>query len=430
MSRRRVIWWAIAAAFAAAGVVAALVRPLAPELAPVATTLDGFDPGVLETVRQYRSGRYVLMAVMAVISVAVPAAFVLMPLGRDLVGRVGSSRHRFVAAGLVAAMIALTTALAELPVVYWLTYARERRWGFATASPADWFRDWAIILGFVLVVAVVGAVVFVWARERWPGTWHLRLVVAGTALTALLTLGYPLLVQPLLLPTRPLGPGPVHDAVTAVLERAGADEVEVLVGDASRRTTKVNAFVTGIGPSRQLVLFDTLLELPPDQVAVVVAHELAHREHRDVPRAVVASAAGLFVGLVVLRRMVGPDADGKKVGDPRAVAIVVLFLAAGQLLAAPVTNWSSRRAEAAADHRALELTGAASRFIATQRTFVTRDLADPSPPSWVMVVWGTHPSISQRIRSAVAFAEAHGIELPSREELERDEPAPPTEGEG
>lgn len=426
MRRRHIAWWAIAAALALAGVAAVLVRPLAPDLPPVTTTLDAFDGDVLAAVREYRSDRYALTAVVAFVSVAVPAIFVLTSFGRRLVALSARRlRRRSAIAAAVAAMIALATAVAELPLAYWVSYVRERRWGFATASSAEWLRDWAVVVGFVLIVAVVGAVVFVWARHRWADTWHLRLVVAGTGLTALLTLGYPLLVQPLLLPTQELGPGPVHDAVTAVLERAGAEDVDVLVGDASRRTTKVNAFVTGIGPSRQLVLFDTLLELPAEDVAVVVAHELAHREHRDVPRAVLASATGFFLGVLLLRRVVDRGGEDGKASDARAVAVLALFLAAGQIVAAPVTSWSSRRAEAAADHRALELTRAPTPFISTQRTFVVRDLADPSPPDWVTVLWGTHPTISERIRAAVAFAEANGIELPSREEFERDEPTPP-----
>lgn len=424
--RGAAVWWVVAVGFAVAGAAAVLFRPLAPDLAHVATDLDRFSPSVLDAVRAYRQPRYLLAVAALAVTVLVPAGFVLTRWGQRLIALIASRLRRpLVTATGVAATIALATALAELPLLLWSGYLHERRWGFATAPLSSWLRDWAIGFAVVLVIAVVGAVVLVMFRRRWPGSWHLRLVAVGTALTGLLVLVYPLVVQPLLLPTGPLPEGEVRDAVSDVLRRAGEGELEILVGDASRRTTKVNAFVTGIGPSRQVVLFDTLLDLPPEQVAVVVAHELAHREHRDVPRAVLASATGLFLALVVLRRFLGPGGPGSVQDDARAVAVLALVVAVGQVVAAPVANWSSRRAEAAADHRALELTGAAPRMIEAQRGFVVRDLADPAPPWWVTALWGTHPTIDDRIEAAVGFARANGIALPTRADVIADEPPPP-----
>lgn len=422
--KRSTVWSAVAVALALAGVVAVLIRPTAPHVGTVVTELDDFSPAVLAAVEDYRTERYLGALAAAVITVAVPGLFVATRRGRHAIDRLrtgGPVRTATVVAGLIS----LATALAVLPLAWWLGYVRERRWGFATGSVWGWLRDRAITDGVGILVAVVLAMVFVWLRRRWPRDWHLRLTVAGTVLTALLAFASPLVIQPLLLDTTPLSSGATRTAVTEVLERAGEPELDILVGDASRRTTKVNAFVTGLGPSRQVVLYDTLLELPPEQVAVVVAHELAHREHADIARGVLASATGLLLGLTFLRWVLRRAGEEGPTSAGRAVAILVLFLAAAQLVAAPAANWVSRRAEASADHRALELTDAAGELIAAQRRFVVRDLADPSPPWWVMGLWGTHPSVEDRIGAAVSYAHTHGLELPDRRTLLSDEPHPP-----
>ena len=431
MSNRRVIaWWSAAGGLAIAGLVVEAARPLAPAVGEVATALTRFSPDVLAAVGDYLAERRAAAVGALVISIAVPAWLLLSPPGRGWIERLGAWGSPVRGGAAVAAVVSTATSLAILPLGVYAGFVHEQRWGFSTQSLLEWLRDRAIRDGLAVLIAVVLAVVFVWFRRRWPDTWHLRLTVVGTVLTAVLVLIYPVLIQPLLLSTQPLGQGETRTAVQTVLSRADAEDVEILVGDASRRTTKVNAFVTGIGPSRQVVLFDTLLELPPEQVAVVVAHELAHREHADVPRAVLLSATGLLAGLLLVRWWLRSETDRSgTVSDARAVVMLLVVLAAGQVVTAPAANWVSRRAEAAADHRALELTQAAGRFIATQRTFVVRDLADPTPPWWITALWGTHPSPSDRIEAAVAFARAHELPVPDRTELVAEEPAPP-EGPG
>ncbi|MDX1657543.1 MAG: M48 family metalloprotease [Nitriliruptorales bacterium] len=429
-NRRGLAWWSAAGGLAIAGILAEAVRPVAPAVGEVATDLTRFSPDVLAAVGDYLAERRAAAVGALAMSVAVPAWLLLSAPGRRGMERLGAWGSPARGGGAVAGAVSAMTSLAILPFGVYAGFVHEQRWGFSTQSLLEWLRDRAIRDGLAALVAVVLAVVFVWFRRRWPDTWHLRLTLAGTALTGLLVLVYPVVIQPLLLSTQPLEAGETRTAVETVLAQAGAEDVEILVGDASRRTTKVNAFVTGIGPSRQVVLFDTLLELPPEQVAVVVAHELAHREHADVPRAVLLSATGLLAGLLLLRWWLHAErARGGRVGDAQAVVMLLLVIAAGQVVTAPAANWVSRRAEAAADHRALELTEAAGRFIATQRTFVVRDLADPTPPWWVTALWGTHPSPSDRIDAAVVFARAHELPVPDRPELVAEEPAPP-EGPG
>lgn len=294
-------------------------------------------------------------------------------------------------------------------------YLQERDWGFRTAGVGAWLRDWAIGLGVEVVVAFVAGALFVALVRRWPGDWHHRMVIAATGLSALLVLLQPLLVQPLLLRTQPLPDGDLRTRLTQVVAASGID-AELVVGDASRRTTKINAFVTGLGPSRQVVLWDTLLERPVEEVVAVVAHELAHRDHRDLPRGVLLTATGVLPFALVLRRLLAGRRTAtllgrSYIGDPRSVAVLVAAIAVAQTLALPPALWASRRAEAAADHRALVLTRNPSALVTTFRGFVVRDLSWPDPPAVVTLMFSTHPSVSQRIRAVVAEAERAGMDL-------------------
>ncbi|MBW3562775.1 MAG: M48 family metalloprotease [Actinobacteria bacterium] len=419
----------LAVGLATAGVIATVWRPSAPPSPTVTTDLDRFGPEVLVVVRAYVAPRRIGALIALVASVAIPVWAVTTSTGRRLVDRLAGGDRWWPARGAWVAMaITVTVDLVRMPVAYALGYVQDGVYGFRTAGLAGWLRDWVLVHGVRWLLAGVGAAGFVWLLRRWPGGWRWIVVWAATAATAAVMLLGPLLFEPLWMPTRTLEDGPVRRAVTPVLERAGLDDIPLLVGDASRRTTKANAYVSGLGPSRRVVLYDTLLELEPDQIAWVVAHEIAHREHRDVARGVLVTATGLLPGALLLDRVlrsrwVSLRFGFRGDGDPRTVAVALAFLAVATVVTSPVANAISRRAEAAADHRATLLTEDAVAAIALQRTFVVRDLADPDRPAWVSALWGTHPAPGERIRSAAGTAQRRGWPLPSVGEL-RDRLAP------
>lgn len=436
-SRDRRVPAAVAALLlAGAGVAAGWWRPLADLPAP-RTELARFAPEVLAAARAYQQPGDVGAAVALVLRVGVPLLAVLTPPGRRLVARLAGPQHdpdgtdrslarRAGRGGLVAAGILAAASLARLPLDVWLGWFHDTRWGFNTAGPLAWARDWLLANAIGWVAALVAGAVLVAALSRWPRSWHWRMVLIGTALTAALTFVYPLVVRPLFYDTRPLRDGPVRTEVQEVLAGAGLPDVPIEVGDASRRTTRVNAFVSGLGPSRRVLLFDTLLELPPEQVGLVVAHELAHRLHRDLLRGVLLSAAGLLVGVLALRWVLGRRRVRRAAGargraDPRLIAVAVAVAVAVETALLPVAMAASRRAEAAADARAMELTGEPGRWARTARAFTVRDLARPRPPAPVRWLWGSHPTVAQRIRAAAGYAAANDLPLPDLQQVREDE---------
>lgn len=420
-------WAALAIGLAVAGALVNLLRPVAPDPGTVATELDTFSAGLLRAVAAYRTPRYVTGIVALLLGVAVPGAFVATRVGRRVTVRLAGPReHAPLRAALVAVAITVATAVVTLPVAFFVGYVQTGRFGFRTQGLVGWLRDWSIGVGVSAAIAVVAGLLVAWLLHRAGQAWPFQLTVAGTVVAAALVLATPVAIQPLFLDTRPLGDVPGRAAVEEVLVAAGLEDLPILVADASRRTTMVNAFVTGLGPTRQVVVYDTLLELPQDQVAITVAHELAHRLHADIPRGVLLTATGLLPTLLVLRRVLASARVQRWLAprgpaDPRLIAVVATVVALAQVVALPVANLVSRRAEAAADHRAVELAGRADTFVRLARTFTVRDLSDPEPPAWAMALWGTHPAVSARIERAVAQARAQGLALPDLAEVRADE---------
>jgi STE24 endopeptidase len=427
--RERVLPWALAAAtLAVVGLVGSLRRPFAADLPASTTDLDGFDAAVMVAVEAYRGPRYVVGITATLVALAVPLLVVATHRGRRWVrGWAGGATHAPFRAARVALWITILTSLATLPLAAWTRIVHDGRWGFRTQPVSGWVRDWLLVsAGGWLLTAGLVAVLFA-AIRRWPRSWPFRLTVLGTALAAAFVLLHPLVIQPLLLPTSPLPAGEARDAIEEVLVRAGEPDVPLLVGEASRRTTRVNAAVVGLGPTERVVIHDTLLELPVEQVASVVAHELAHRQHADLVRGVLLGATGLLVALLVLRGLLalglGRRLEPRGPTDPRLAAVVVAAVAVLELVGSPVANLVSRHVELAADARALELTGDPEPLLRTTRTFTVRDLAAPEPPRALHLYYGTHPSVGQRIRYAASWAQVNGVTLPSRAELEEAEAA-------
>jgi STE24 endopeptidase len=202
----------------------------------------------------------------------------------------------------------------------------------------------------------------------------------------------------------------LRDNLVAMAARDGVPVKDVLVADASRRTTALNAYVSGLGPTRRIVVYDTLLNrAPPGEVQAVVAHELGHAKDRDVFTGTVIGALGAAAAVCVvyllgswtgLLRRAGVDS----ITDPRAVALLVAIAAVAGLAAAPLQSFVSRRIEARADAHALALTNDPATVETMEHRLATTNLADVDPPRLEYLMFASHPSVVERIAAARAYA--------------------------
>ena len=296
----------------------------------------------------------------------------------------------------------LTAALA-LPGLPLSALARRRALavGLATQSWADWGSD--LVKGTALQSAMAGAggAGLVALMRRWPRTWWLPgaagSVLVGAGLAALA----PVVLDPIFNEFTPLPDGDTRADVLALAREAGVAVGEVYAVDASRRTTAANAYVTGLGPTKRVVLFDTLLErYSRDEIRVVVAHELAHVRHRDVLRSVAFAALTAPATALAGQRLgweLSPDR-----GTAGSLPAIALALGIASAPVGVISRRLSRRIERRADAFSLELAGAPEAFVSFERTIALQNVADIEPPRLVELL-STHPSTGERIGAALAF---------------------------
>jgi STE24 endopeptidase len=276
--------------------------------------------------------------------------------------------------------------------------------GLSTQSVSGWLGDTLLSLLVTVIATALALVLVIGTARRWRRAWP---AAAGGTLGALVMLGsfvYPVLVEPLFYDFAPLPDGALRSEILAVAHDEGVRVDEVLVADASRRTTTLNAYVSGYGATRQVVLYDTLVEdAPRDEAVAVVAHELAHARHDDVLVGSVLGALGAATGVGLLALVTGVSrrwGEGARMSDPAVVPRVLALLAIASLVASPVQSGISRHVETRADVEALAATGDPEAFVRLQQRLAVRSLADPTPPVWSQLWFGSHPTLLERLALA------------------------------
>jgi STE24 endopeptidase len=200
--------------------------------------------------------------------------------------------------------------------------------------------------------------------------------------------------------------------VRALAAKAGLPVDEVLEADASRRTTKANAYFTGLGRTKRIVLYDTLVKsAPPDEVRMVVAHEMGHWRHQHIWKGLALGAAAGFLGWGAAAWVLG-WAVGRQAfrlagpSDLAGLALVALVLLTLEAVTLPIQTAISRAFEREADRASLELTEDPAAFIRGEVTLARTNLADLTPPRPIVWLLYTHPPVLERIAAAESYAAA------------------------
>ncbi len=283
------------------------------------------------------------------------------------------------------------------------------RYGLTRQSIGGWVRDDVTALLVSWVATTLGLALLVWLARRTPRWWFAWAGTAAAVLTFALSFLYPVVVEPLFNSFSSMQAGPLKQSILELAEREGVPVDDVLVADASRRTTTLNAYVSGFGHTRRVVLYDNLLaDLTPDQVRVVVAHELGHAKHHDVLVGTAMGAVGSLVGVSLLALLLELKALRRRAGvdgasDPRVAPLALALFVLGALVAAPVQNAASRAVEARADRESLAATEDVETFVSLHRELALTSLSDPTPPRLTHLWFGSHPTTLQRIGLAEAM---------------------------
>jgi STE24 endopeptidase len=303
------------------------------------------------------------------------------------------------AAAIWSAIVVAAVAVVRLPLAYWVGLTRERAWGFSRQSTGAWLVDRlkGLALGVVLTAAAWTAAVGL--ARAFPGWWPVAAAVALAAAVLVASFVSPVLLEPLFNRFRPLEDEQLAAELRLLGDRAGVQLHQVLVADASRRTTKLNAYVSGLARTRRLVLFDTLLDAADaGEVKVIVAHELGHQRERHVLKGTVLAMLGAVVAVLVLWL-----ALGTRVASPRELPVALLLLAALELIGLAPASAVSRRWEREADRCSLELTGDLEAFERMHIALARKNLSDLVPPRIVYLLLFSHPTPRERLAAGRAW---------------------------
>ncbi|HSV40717.1 MAG TPA: M48 family metalloprotease [Nocardioidaceae bacterium] len=338
------------------------------------------------------------------VSLFVACGLGFTPLGARLMARF----PRRLRLPLGVLVVLLVGRLATLP--FSLLSRRERLdYGLTRQSLGGWAQDLVTSLAVTWVVTTVGLALLVWLARHSPRWWFAWAGAAAATLTFTLSFLYPLVFEPLFNDFESMPDGPLRQSILQLADDEGVSVDDVLVADASRRTTTLNAYVSGFGGTRRVVVYDNLVaELPPEQVRVVVAHELAHAKHDDVLVGTAIGAAGAFAGVALLALLLDAPVLRRRAGvhgpaDVGVVPLVLVLATLGTLAISPVQSTASRAIEARADRDSLAATREADTFEAMQVQLAVTSLSDPTPPGWSQFWFGSHPTTLERIGMARAF---------------------------
>ena len=364
-----------------------------------------FSHAELTKARDYASGQHLILVGSLV---AEGAVLILLATGRPAVARRALERlgDRPVLGGAAAAAgLSVAIAVITVPLGIW-AHERSVDVGLSTQSIGGWLSDWGKGAAIGAVLAGLVGTFALWLMRRFGSRWWIPGSVGVVIGAAIITWLAPVAIAPLFNKFDELPKGPARSDVLELARKAGVDVGHVYEIDASKRTTAINAYVNGLGSSKQVVLYDTLIhDLNQGERRAVVAHELGHVHGNDIQRGLLFVAIVTPLSLVFISLMSNGIAGrrGAQPGTPAYLPAFALAIAVTSFAINIAGNQLSRAVEARADTFSLQLTNEPRGMIQLQQQLADRNLSDPDPPGAFTFLFGTHPPAVDRIGAAVAW---------------------------
>ncbi|HEY9772950.1 MAG TPA: M48 family metalloprotease [Planktothrix sp.] len=302
----------------------------------------------------------------------------------------------------------LVLALAGFPLAYGCDFVMEHYFGLSKETFLNWIGDLlkAGLIIFAVLAPVNGA--FFWLVRKFPKRWPIYFCIVCSVVAAFETFASPIIFEPMLNKFTPMEESPLKTQIQQLAAKAGAPDAPIIVADKSRQTEKFNAYVSGLGSSTHVVIWDTTLKLPPDQVLGIVGHELGHYYYHHVLLDFLLVVGVNILIVPINMYLAAPFAAHlpkrwkiRGLGDYAILPVVALIAGAGAFLSDPLTNYITRMEESAADAFSLKVTGNRN---ALARVFVSlseQNLSDPDPPPFIKFWLFSHPTLKERIEFAL-----------------------------
>jgi len=328
---------------------------------------------------------------------------------RDLAER--ATKSKYLSATLYVVLLVLALTLIELPLTIYEGYVVPHQFDLTNQTLPSWIADQAKELAVSLVIsAIVGGLVLLAirrVRRWWIAAWlgSIPLILLGVLIT-------PLVIDPLFNKFEPLRDAVLRRDLIAEASRAGIENSRVYEVNKSKQTKTMNAYVTGIGPSARIVMWDTLLQkLDHDEILAVMGHEMGHYVEKHLWKGIAFSIALSFFVFAIgqqlyergLARWGSRWSVREERGDPAALPWLLALSTAITFLLSPVTSGFSRHIEHQADIFSLELTHLNEPLASAFVKFAEDSKADPRPPRFIEWWRYSHPSLGRRIDFVLGY---------------------------
>lgn len=378
------------------------------------TTAPALDPERQQQAKEYARLKRRLFFVDLLLSGLVTLAWLVFGWAAALKAwLLPFTRNDWLLVALFGAVFFLTFTILELPLGYYSGFVLPHRYGQSTQSLGGWVKDQLLELGLSAVIGLPVLELLYAALRGFGDLWWVYAAAGYIVLVVLLTNLSPILILPLFNKYVPLGQehADLVRRLTALAERAGTKVQGVYRFDMSRRTKAANAALTGLGRTRRIILGDTLLtEFTADEVETVIAHELGHHVHRDIPVGILVGAVVTFAGLWLASLALKSGTAYFGFSGPSDIAALPLFaltLGLFGVITMPINNGYSRWRETRADMYALESTRQPQAFADAMTRLANQNLADADPERWVVWLLYSHPPIRDRVALARSPRFAH-----------------------
>ncbi|MCF7687233.1 MAG: M48 family metallopeptidase [Cephaloticoccus sp.] len=305
-------------------------------------------------------------------------------------------------------LVGVLLAVPGLPFEWWSQFRLEAKYGFNKSTPALWVVDkfkglgLMLVIGFVLLWVLLSLVD--WVGNSW-WLWGFGVLFGFQILMLVL---YPKLILPIFNKLTPLPDGELRDRLMALGERTGFKAQAIEVMDGSKRSGHSNAFFTGFGRFRRIVLFDTLMnQLSTEELEAVLAHEIGHYRRGHIPKMIAVSAGMQLGGFALIAWLARSYWFNPAFGFPPgelAPSLLMFGLLSGLVTFwfSPIGNLFSRKHEYEADAFARDAMGGASAMIGALRKLAQKNLSNLTPHPWFSAFYYSHPTLVERERALQA----------------------------
>ena len=337
-------------------------------------------------------------------SIILPICILLILLWTGLAQEIASSlvdlTTIYLAVPLFILLLVLILSLISFPLDLYFGYFYEHKYGLSNQNLKEWFKDWSKSLFLSsLVSLIILSVIFALINLTiywWLLSWifiFLFLIFAYFI--------FPIFVVPLFYNLEPYEEKEHREKLIDLCKEAGVKEIKkIQIANESKRSKKPNAMFSGLGKTKNIILFDTLVnKFKKEEIENIVGHELGHYLNKDTFRLTLFNGAIYFIGLYLTNFLLRMDLFGIPRTSPALITLLLLLLSIYSIIGMPVLNWYSRKREFEADKAGLAFSQNPRSFISAFKRMADESLSDDNPSRLVETIFYTHPSIKRRIEN-------------------------------